>query len=112
MVLYWNQTCENCGAQYLDSESDSFVKKCGFIYNIVDDLYRLPPIVAEALRQFLNHMSSLAQIYKNILSFRGVGIANKFGGGWRKNFHRPYAATINGRTYHKTLSLIQKVNEI
>ena len=49
-------------------------------------------------------MSSLAQVYNNILSFGGVGIANKFGGGWQKNFYEPHAATINGRTYHKTHS--------
>ena len=95
----YHQKCKDFGAQYLDSESDSFVMKCGFFCNLDDDLYRLPPIIAEALRQFLNHMSSLALIYKNNLSFRGVGISNKFGGGWQKNFHEPHAATINGRTY-------------
>ena len=104
MELYWNQKCDRCGAKYLDSENDSFIKKCGCYNNVVDDLRPLPPIFAEALRQFPNHMSSLSQIYNNILSFGGVGIASKFGGGCQKNFQGRHAATINGRTYHKTHS--------
>ena len=48
--FYWYQKCKDCAAQYLDSESDSFDKKCGCYYNVVDHLRPLHPIIAEVLR--------------------------------------------------------------
>ena len=63
-------------------ESDSLIKECGCFYNIVDDFHQLSPVTVEALVQFPNHMSSLAQIYDDILCFGGVGIANKFDCGY------------------------------
>jgi hypothetical protein len=47
-------------------------------------------------------MSKYAQTYNNLLSFGSVGVDNKRGGGFEKGFKGPHAATINGRTYHKT----------
>jgi hypothetical protein len=66
------------------------------------DLPTFLPSIKEAIKEYPTHMSKHAQTYNNFLSCGAVGIDNKRGGGWERNFRGPHAATINGRTYHKT----------
>ena len=68
----------------------------------LSDLHPLLPSVKEALIKYPVHMSKYSQTYNNLLSFGAIGVDNKRGGGFEKGFKGPHAATINGRTYHKT----------
>jgi hypothetical protein len=111
LELYWNKKCGECHAMYLNGESQAFMKKCCGSFKPhgmsceptgVADLPPLLPSIKEAINNYPVHMSKYSQTYNNLLSFGAIGVDNKRGGGFEKGFKGPHAATLNGRTYHKT----------
>jgi len=111
LELFWNKKCEYCHAMYLDGETPAFMKKCcgSFKFHGMEceptglpDLKPLLPSIKKAIAEEPVHMSKYAQTYNNLLSFGATGVENKRGGGFERGFRGPHAATINGRTYHKT----------
>jgi hypothetical protein len=111
LELFWNKKCGECHAMYLDGESPAFMKKCCGSFKAhglecepygLKDLPPLLPSIKQAIEDHPEHMSKFSQTYNNLLSFGATGVENKRGGGWEKDFRGPHAATINGRTYHKT----------
>lgn len=102
LELFWTKKCHSCGAKYLNTHSEDYMKKCCKLY--LSDIHILKPLlpsIQEIIEKDYEHICSYSNFYNNSLSFGSVSVSNNRKGGF-ENIVGNHAVTINGRTYHKT----------
>ena len=103
LELFWTKKCYSCGAKYLNTHSEDYMKKCCKLY--LSDIHILQPLlpsITKIIKKDYEHISCHSNLYNNTLSFGSVSVSNKREKGGFEKIIGNHAVTINGRTYHKT----------